>query len=142
MSDDSDRDEELGFYNNDIRCDRQDIVYDQGNIGHAKVLDMDEVVKERHERIDNINQNAVAIHTMSTEINQSIYSSDNIVDQIVKNTIDSNNNLLKANKELTEADYRAANRKSFCMRLVVILAMIMLVMGFFVTRGYYIFNLF
>ena len=30
-------------------------MYDQGNIGHAKVLDMDEVVKERAERIDNIN---------------------------------------------------------------------------------------
>lgn len=142
MSDDSERDEELGFYNNDIRCDRQDIMYEQSNIGHAKVLDMDEVVKDRAERIDNINHNAVAINSMATEINQSIYSSDNIVDQIVKCTRESNNNLLKANKELTEADYRAANRKSFCMRLVVILAMIMLVMGFFVTRGYYIFSLF
>ena len=79
---------------------------------------------------------------MATEINQSIYSCDNILDQVVKCTRESNNNLLKANKELTEADLRAANRKSFCMRLVVMLAMIMLIMGFFVTRGYYIFNLF
>lgn len=142
MSDDSDRDEELGFYNNDYRCNQQDIMYDQGNIGHAKVLDMDEVVKERAERINNINQNAVAINSMATEINQSIYSCDNILDQVVKNTREANNNLLKSNKELTEANVRAANRKSFCMRLVVTLAMIMLVMGFFVTRGYYIFNLF
>jgi len=79
---------------------------------------------------------------MATEINQSIYSCDNILDQVVKNTREANNNLLKSNKELTEANVRAANRKSFCMRLVVTLAMIMLVMGFFVTRGYYIFNLF
>jgi len=142
MSNDSDRDEELGFYNNDYRCDQQDIMYDQGNIGHAKVLDMDEVVKERAERINNISQTSVAINSMATEINQSIYSCDNILDQVVKNTRDANNNLLKSNKELSEANVRAANRKSFCMRLVVTLAMIMLIMGFFVTRGYYIFDLF
>ena len=79
---------------------------------------------------------------MATEINQNIYSCDNILDSVVKNTQEANKNLLKGNKELNEANVRSLNRKSFCMRLVVTLAMIMLVMGFFVTRGYYLFNLF
>jgi len=140
MSDDSERDEELGFYNSDYRCDQQDIMYDQGTIGHAKVLDMDEEVKERADRINNITKSSVEINKAATTISQTIFYQDNILDQIQKDTSDANKNLAKASKELAEANHRAANRRSFCARLVVTLAMIMLIIGFFVTRGYYIFS--
>lgn len=63
------------------------------------VLDQEDMIKERGERIENINQNAVTVNSLATEINHGIFDTGNMIENIVKNTFDANQNMLKANKQ-------------------------------------------
>merc|ERR1712048_504368 len=104
-----------------------------------KAMDLDEIVKERDERITKIEKDSIKINSLATEINHQMYTCDNILDQVTKNTEDANRNMLKANKELTIANTRAMNRRNFCLRFVITMTMLMLFMGLVFTKGYYLF---
>jgi len=87
---DNPMDEETGYGGG--MSTQQTYYNEQPVISQEQILDMDEIIKERGDRIDNINQNAATINSMATEINHNIYSCDNILDNVVKNTFDANEN--------------------------------------------------
>ena len=45
------------------------------------------------------NRNAVTVNSLATEINHGIFDTGNMIENIVKNTFDANQNMLKANKQ-------------------------------------------
>jgi len=108
--------------NQSMMSRQQACMIEENQVSIHNIMDQEDMIKERGERIQNINQNAVTVNSLATEINHGIFDTGNMIENIVKNTFDANQNLLKANKQLESANHRSATRRNLCLRLVVTMA--------------------